>query len=1038
MKIKINNFETAAFLILLGLTFSNLAIASYMPFNTSVNMNVGIGTSTPQGAFAVVNGNVGIGTWASGGGNLIVNGGGNAGISTVWPGQALDVNGAVRMTGLTLTGNGASSGYVMVGNSVGVGTWMPSATLNVTASGTTPGGSVPQLQYNSSGAIGGVAGSGADANGNIGIGTSGPLQKMAVAGNVGIGTGSASKFITTTPTANGLVMEGNVGIGTWKINRAALSVLNGNMGIGTWAPSWALEIEGGNVGIGTSNAPAQMFINADIPNGTTGAVFNNFGAPNPQMGVFFFTGSGNRLWRMTNAANGGLDLAFFTPINTVRGLISTTGQFAAGGSNPKRGSGVASISNLSVGANYYLLAAPTNGAIFQGNVGLGTMQPGSSLSVVGNIGIGTVQDGDNYVVNAAPNGGMAIEGNVGLGTYLPVQLLEIGRQKVDINSGGRMGIGTTAPSGQLEIEGGNVGINTAATTKNTLTVFGGNVGIGTTVAPDSLYVTGIAEAQNFKMNNAAGSGYVLVSNGVGMGTWLPSATLSSPGIAAAGGGVPQLQYNNGGIVAGVSSSGADANGNMGVGTSGPLEKLAVVGNVGIGTEGYSSYITTTPTAGGLVTEGNIGIGTWKIGSAALSVMNGNVGFGTWAASSALEVEGGNVGIGTINSPSQIYVYGNVSNGTAGIFLNHVGTINPVTKLNLFTNKGNSGQWSLVNVGNGAHDMSIQNNGNGKSKLTTTGLFVTGSNNVVGFGGSGISSGSNLAVGANYYTLAAPTNGAMIQGNVGLGTIKPGSVLTVVGNIGIGTVQDGDSYIINAAPKGGMAIEGNVGIGTWLPNAALIVRSGNVGIGTANANFSLQIGGCTTKTGTTSCVDMAELIPSSQKVSSGDVVMLDPSRSITVMKATRKDNDLLFGVVTTDPAIVIEGGTVGILNGKGYSLDPDKPAVALAGRVPVKVNLENGPIQVGDMITISSSQGIGTKAVRPGRVIGMALEPLADLRGTPYMEIYAYINPHWWPNMPFIKEELNRLRDEHKALESRLLNLQKKILGQGEDGNMIKI
>ena len=85
------------------------AQASYVPFNTNVNMNVGIGTSTPQAAFVVTMGIFGICT-DSVGGSLIV-AAGNVGIGTVVPGVQLDVWGTVRMTGLTVSGQTPSSGY---------------------------------------------------------------------------------------------------------------------------------------------------------------------------------------------------------------------------------------------------------------------------------------------------------------------------------------------------------------------------------------------------------------------------------------------------------------------------------------------------------------------------------------------------------------------------------------------------------------------------------------------------------------------------------------------------------------------------------------------------------------------------------------------------------------------------------------------------------------------------------------------------------------------------------------------------------------
>jgi hypothetical protein len=49
------------------------------------------------------------------------------------------------------------------------------------------------------------------------------------------------------------------------------------------------------------------------------------------------------------------------------------------------------------------------------------------------------------------------------------------------------------------------------------------------------------------------------------------------------------------------------------------------------------------------------------------------------------------------------------------------------------------------------------------------------------------------------------------------------------------------------------------------------------------------------------------------------------------------------------------------------------SVATDGRAPVLVSLENGPIHQGDRITTSSHGGIGMRAIRPGHVIGRALE-----------------------------------------------------------------
>lgn len=49
-------------------------------------------------------------------------------------------------------------------------------------------------------------------------------------------------------------------------------------------------------------------------------------------------------------------------------------------------------------------------------------------------------------------------------------------------------------------------------------------------------------------------------------------------------------------------------------------------------------------------------------------------------------------------------------------------------------------------------------------------------------------------------------------------------------------------------------------------------------------------------------------------------------------------------------------------------------VTLAGRIPLRVSLENGPIQPGDPMTLSAVPGVAMKAVKPGLVVGKALEP----------------------------------------------------------------
>jgi|GEM_PF-4918074 len=104
------------------------------------------------------------------------------------------------------------------------------------------------------------------------------------------------------------------------------------------------------------------------------------------------------------------------------------------------------------------------------------------------------------------------------------------------------------------------------------------------------------------------------------------------------------------------------------------------------------------------------------------------------------------------------------------------------------------------------------------------------------------------------------------------------------------------------------------------------------------------------------------------INAGDIVSTSPQGATMVNKASTQNRQALLGVVSTKPGEVL-----------GSSMGPGMPVmVGLAGRVPVKVTSENGPISVGDPITISSVPGVGMKATRAGAIVGRALE--------------AYVNP----------------------------------------------
>jgi len=152
-----------------------------------------------------------------------VNANGNVGIGTTEPGAKLDVAGRLWVNGVSssLTGGMALAPFVMNTDSIGRGIRMITSDYNDTDTGTAlmfgfgagTGNTVASLTvYVDGSASYGTLSINSGAIGNVGIGMAAPLSRLAVRGNVSIGT-SATYYNVAAP-ASGLIVEGNVGIGT--------------------------------------------------------------------------------------------------------------------------------------------------------------------------------------------------------------------------------------------------------------------------------------------------------------------------------------------------------------------------------------------------------------------------------------------------------------------------------------------------------------------------------------------------------------------------------------------------------------------------------------------------------------------------------------------------------------------------------------------------------------------------------------------------------------------------------------------------------
>ena len=150
------------------------------------------------------------------------------------------------------------------------------------------------------------------------------------------------------------------------------------------------------------------------------------------------------------------------------------------------------------------------------------------------------------------------------------------------------------------------------------------------------------------------------------------------------------------------------------------------------------------------------------------------------------------------------------------------------------------------------------------------------------------------------------------------------------------------------------VEENINIGRATAQM-VVTENGNVGIGTTEPGAKLDVDGSINVSGALHANDMhlhdiAEPFEMTdiEDIEQGDVVIIDPDNPRHLKKSTEPFDGKVAGVISSlDQA--------GYVVGRRADGTNDKP-LALAGRVLAKVSGENGPIEIGDLMTTSSTPG----------------------------------------------------------------------------------
>ncbi|HEX8685946.1 MAG TPA: hypothetical protein VF654_05570 [Pyrinomonadaceae bacterium] len=443
----------------------------------------------------------------------------------------------------------------------------------------------------------------------------------------------------------------------------------------------------------------------------------------------------------------------------------------------------------------------------------------------------------------------------------------------------------------------------------------------------------------------------------------------------------------------------DASGNLGLGTTTPAARFHLVGGNGA---------LNNPAANAPV---------------ALQVVGGTGGNGTWGASPGgvggpILLAGGTGGTPVAGSNSAKGGVGGAVSLTGGGGGPDVFGIGGGAGGNVVLNGGpgvNNSHGSVLlanergNVGVGTNTPTYKLDVAGQVRSSAGGfVFPDGTVQTTAAAGGGGTTASNLAA----TNVSAGPFGANVGGgnfsfpaNVGFGTVSPGHRLHVVGAGQEGVIVDATTYPEvrfdrGGVPKGYLGVAGapgGYGVGTLadsvtlrsesalhlISNAGtvgLTVSGGKVGIGTTAPASRLHVAGDITVDGNINAKyqDVAEWVPTTQKLQAGTVVILDTQHNNHVTASMTAYDTRVAGVVSAQPGL-----TLGVA-GEGKAL------VATTGRVKVRVDATRAPIRIGDLIVTSDVQGVGMKSEpasfggismhRPGTIIGKALEPLAGGAG----------------------------------------------------------
>jgi Chaperone of endosialidase len=715
-------------------------------------------------------------------------------------------------------------------------------------------------------------------DGNVGIGTTEPVAKLEVVGDINADTG------------NILIETSGYGF-KHTVANAGMHGVSDYLRITNWDDSTkgiSLQVSTGNIGIGTT-------------------------APNNKLDVYDdITTAGDQLigrFQRQRVAGGGLK----------DGLWIYNDGVGVGGKTKIKSTG-SSLQNMGLGATGEELNILTSG-----NIGIGTTAPGAKLDVVGGDGVvgmrlrgsegktsidwldGGANDpgyarwynNNAIIAQVGLSGTYFNTGNIGIGTTAPSAKLNIIQSHTNVAFSLEEGTGygyrfLTNSSGDLEWKRGYDGTNWS--TFMTFDRSSGNVGIGTTDPVELLHINK-ADVASLKVEATASSksARLLLSGKNAGGTVVDWRIVSenTENLAFYGGLTGSLDTRM--VI--------QSDGNVGIGTTEPntlleISKLTPVFTLEDTKNGSwtadevisSIDFRTLDTSGGGIgniasikavaqdttTTPNGALAFWTGATAGFAERvridnNGNVGIGTTGPSGILHAVGENIYFDALGGETRFVISPSNAGGDSRLRMYNNAEVNTID-LNSngasYFNNGNvgigtTGPTGLLTINSGANqlfevytdEVTVNEAGQDvdfrvESNVDANMIFAQGSNGFVG-----INDGSPESIFSIDSVAGADVFNVLENGNIGIGTTEPINKLHIDGGdvtishstanadvdrglrlsenptsspSGFDVVYNGDSNLFKIMTIGGserLVIHrdtGNIGIGTTSPEAKLNV------------------------------------------------------------------------------------------------------------------------------------------------------------------------------------------------------------------------